>query len=342
MSTIGWYVHHHGSGHLVRFLAIRPHLDADVVVFSSRPAPPELPARTRWVALDRDDDVRTDRDGVALDPHDLRRSRPTAGGALHWAPLHHAGHAARLATIAAVLAEETPSAFVVDVSVEVAVLVRLLGVPLVLMTQPGVRDDAPHALAHRLADAVVATWPSGRSDPSGLDPIEVGGISRFDGRPRAGDPVPGRVLLLGGGSVGERAGVAGVASRDWHRLGGDGPWVEDPWPEICAAEVVVSAAGQNAVADLAAAGARAVVVPEDRPFDEQRATAHELRAAGLAVVVDAWPDDDAWPALLERARQLRPDWSAWQVAGAAARAAAVVSAVADGRSPTGERAGVSA
>lgn len=330
MSTIGWYVHHHGSGHLVRFLAIRPHLDADVVVLSSRPAPPELPARTRWVALERDDDVRTGSDGVARDPHDTDRSRPTAGGALHWAPLHHAGHTGRLAAIADVLAQEPLDAFVVDVSVEVAVLVRLLGVPLVLMTQPGVRDDAPHALAHRLADAVIATWPAGRDDPTGLDPVEVGGISRFDGRPRTGPPEPGRVLLLGGGSAGERAGEAGEAARDWRRLGGDGPWVEDPWPEICAAEVVVSAAGQNAVADLAAAGARAVVVPEDRPFDEQRATAHELREAGLAVVVDTWPDDADWPDLLERARHLGPDWSAWQVAGAAARAAAVVARVADG------------
>jgi len=326
VSTIGWYVHHHGSGHLVRFLAIRPHLDADVVVLSSRPAPTDLPPRTRWVALDRDDDVRTDAAGRV---HDPRRAHPTAGGAFHWAPLHHAGHTARLAAVAATVAEQPLAAFVVDVSVEVAVLVRLLGVPLVLMTQPGVRDDAPHALAHTLADAVVATWPAGRADPTGLRPVEVGGISRFDGRPRSGEPEAGRVLLLGGGSVGERAGVAGAAARDWHRLGGDGPWVEDPWQEICAAEVVVSAAGQNAIADLAAAGARAVVVPEDRPFDEQRATARELREAGLAVVVDAWPDDEEWPALLDRARALRPDWSAWHVAGAAARAAAVIASVAD-------------
>ena len=32
---VGWYVHHHGAGHRTRFSAVRPHLDADVVVFSS-------------------------------------------------------------------------------------------------------------------------------------------------------------------------------------------------------------------------------------------------------------------------------------------------------------------
>ena len=40
---VGWYVHHHGAGHLTRLLAVRPHLDADVVVFSSLAAPVAVP-----------------------------------------------------------------------------------------------------------------------------------------------------------------------------------------------------------------------------------------------------------------------------------------------------------
>ncbi len=54
MSVVGWYVHHHGAGHLTRFLAVRPHLDHEVVVFSSMPAPARLPDRTSWVILPRD------------------------------------------------------------------------------------------------------------------------------------------------------------------------------------------------------------------------------------------------------------------------------------------------
>nr|WP_255521244.1 glycosyltransferase [Frigoribacterium sp. VKM Ac-1396] len=97
---------------------------------------------------------------------------------------------------------------------------------------------------------------------------------------------------------------------------------------MATAEVIVTWAGQNTVADLAALGARAVVVPQTRPFDEQLTTAHALDRAGLAVVATSWPADDEWPALIERARGLRPDWSAWQVEGAAARAATVVAEVA--------------
>ena len=44
---IGWYVHHHGWGHLTRMQAVRPHLREQVTVFSSLPAPRILPARFR-------------------------------------------------------------------------------------------------------------------------------------------------------------------------------------------------------------------------------------------------------------------------------------------------------
>ena len=47
----------------------------------------------------------------------------------------------------------------------------------------------------------------------------------------------------------------------------------------------------------------------------------------LAVVEPAWPGTDAWPALLDRARSLQPDWSQWGVTGAAHRAAAAIAEV---------------
>ena len=71
----------------------------------------------------------------------------------------------------------------------------------------------------------------------------------------------------------------------WTVLGPPGRrWVADPWPLLCAADVVVTHAGQNAIADVAAARRPAVIVPQPRPFDEQATTARALDAAGLAVV----------------------------------------------------------
>lgn len=340
---IGWYVHHHGRGHVTRLLAVAPHLDADIVCFSSFPAPMGLPSNCSWVVLDRDDDVPEG----ASPPDDCD---PTAEGLLHWAPLGHAGHRARLATIAAALAQQQMDAMVVDVSVEVVLLARLLGVPTVVMAQPGHRDDEPHALAFRAASTIIAPWPHGVLQLEHLHPVRdkvvyTGGISRFEGRERtAAEAGRSGVLLLagaGGSSVSQEAveEAAHASGRDWTSLGaGAGSvWTDDPWDALCRAEVVVSWAGQNAIADLAAAGVTAVVVPQERPFDEQVSTARALEANELAVVRSSWPDATDWKGILDRASELRPDWSRWQVAGAARRAAEAIEAVAAGDPAGGGR-----
>ena len=69
-------------------------------------------------------------------------------------------------------------------------------------------------------------------------------------------------------------------------------WVEDPWPLLCAADVIVTHAGQNAIADVAAARRPAVVIAQPRPHDEQLSTAQALHAAQLAVVHRGWPEPE--------------------------------------------------
>ncbi|NQX13270.1 hypothetical protein HQQ80_16715 [Microbacteriaceae bacterium VKM Ac-2855] len=325
--VVGWYVHHHGGGHLARMLAVRPHLDADVVCFSSLPAPEMLPADTEWIELPHDDAAE-----VGRDPE---REDPEVGGLLHWAPLGHRGHRARLARIAAVASERSLAGMVVDVSVEVVLFARLLGLPVVLFTQPGARDDEPHRLAFRAASRIIAPWPAELLQPLHLVPlgartVYTGGITRFEGREP--HPPTSTVLLLSGGggtSVTEQQlhdTRLATADVDWLVLG-RGVWRSDPWPAIAGADVVVSWAGQNAVADIAAAGARAVVIPQERPFDEQRATAAALSRAGLAAVEPVWPEPDQWPALLARARAVQPQWQRWETAGAARRAADAIAEV---------------
>ena len=71
------------------------------------------------------DVVKLPRDDCAL-----QVSEPTAHGALHRAPHHDPGMASRMDTIARWVADAQPEAVVVDVSVEVAVFVRLLGIPI--------------------------------------------------------------------------------------------------------------------------------------------------------------------------------------------------------------------
>ena len=124
-----------------------------------------------------------------------------------------------------------------------------------------------------------------------------------------------------------RAAAATPGTR-WQIAGGSAStWLADPWEALQRAEIVVAAAGQNSVADLAAAGARAVIIPQPRPFDEQMTTGRLLADRQLAVVEPVWPDDGAWPDVLARARDSKPDWAPWGVSGAAERAAAVIAEV---------------
>ena len=111
-SVIGYYVHHQGRGHLQRARAIGRHLAEPPTMFSSIARPDQV---DRWIALPMDNQS---------SPED-----PTASGTLHWVPRHDRGLRRRMAIIAEWIDAAQPDLMVVDVSVEVAVLCRLMGVP---------------------------------------------------------------------------------------------------------------------------------------------------------------------------------------------------------------------
>ena len=102
-------------------------------------------------------------------------------------------------------------------------------------------------------------------------------------------------------------------------------WVDDPWPLLCAADVVVTHAGQNAIADVAASRRPAVVIAQPRPHDEQLATARALHDARLAVVRPSWPAPEDWSAVLEAAAELGGGgWERWSTGTGAEQAATVL------------------
>jgi UDP-N-acetylglucosamine:LPS N-acetylglucosamine transferase len=243
-----------------------------------------------------------------------------------------------MAQVAGWVAEHRPRLLVVDVSVEVALLARLCGVPTVVVALPGTRLDPPHRLAYDSAEALLAPWPEGvhtRDWPSSWRQKVrcFGGISRFDGRPaaplRLAAPRPRHQVLVLWGSGGRSAGsdavaAARAATPDWEWLERDPASSPSPdlWAELCAADVVVSHAGQNAVAEVAAARRPAVVIAQARPFGEQEATAAAVHRLGAAVGLEQWPPAAEWPALLERAVGLGGSgWDRWTTGGGAAAAA---------------------
>jgi Glycosyltransferase family 28 C-terminal domain len=300
-----------------------------VTGLSSLARPPDWPGD--WLMLPRDD---------TGDPV----IEPTARGQLHWAPLGHPGLRDRMAAIAGWIQRSAPSVIVVDVSVEVATLARLLGVPVISVMLPGNRADPAHRLGHALAETLIAPWPAAWSaillgpDTETARIRAVGAFSRFDGR--APEPrIPGRrpsVLVLHGSGGSEisaghvREAAAATPGWAWSVLGGaDAPWLDDPWPALCRADVVVTHGGMNAIADVAAARKPAVVVPQARPHGEQLATSRALDRAGLAVVAGRWPRAASWPAVLRAALELGGErWNAWSTGTGAADAAKIIETVA--------------
>jgi hypothetical protein len=227
-----------------------------------------------------------------------------------------------------------------DVSVEVALLARLHGVPVVGVAMPGDRSDPGHRLGYGIATELIGCWPREAPDMiRGLAPGDasrlrlVGGLSRFPvATPRPRRPGPPRVtVLLGrGGSeltdgVLERA-RSQTPSWEWTCLGGpSGGWSPNPFDLLCDADVVVTHAGENAVAEVAAARRPCVVVPSRRPHDEQLATAQALqRGSWPALVVPTWSHEH-WAQLLDGARALDGEaWSTWCDGHGARRFAQIV------------------
>lgn len=318
---VGWYAHHVGAGHVTRAATVAQRVNAPVVVLSSAPRPDGWP-EAQWVSLP-DDNATGGRDHAA-------------GGTLHWAPLLHEGYRDRMARISSWVNDSRPTCLVADVSVEVLLLGRLLGVPTVGVVMAGDRSDPPHQTGYGAASRLVASWPRTVNPVVGWRPqwdpktSWVGAMSRFDQRTAGRPPRQRRVAVLWGrGSAVPHTELAAArdATPGWHWtfLASTDPDVV--WAGLEDADVVVTHGGQNALAEVAAARRPAVVLPQDRPHDEQRHLAASLDAP-VAVCPD-WPVPGAWPELLRRTAGLDPQrWSRWSDGRAADRFAAVVDDVA--------------
>lgn len=317
--AIGYYVHHQGWGHLHRARAITAHVPAGVTILSS--LPPSDPGRP-WVHLPMDDLTR---------PPDH-----TANGTLHWVPRHDRGLRRRMAAVAEWVDRTDPDLMVVDVSVEIAVMSRLMGVPTVVMAMPGDRSDRAHRSAYDSAHAILAPWTADFSLDQWSNPwpdktFHAGAISRYAGRAplrTAPGGRPSRVLVLwgrGGDPLPDGFLDASVrATPGWcWRQAGTGSAAEVPvWDLLGWADVVVTHGGQNAIAEVAAARRPAVVIAQPRPHGEQAATVATVDRARLAVGLAGLPDPARWPDLLARAAALGGDrWARWAPADAPQRAA---------------------
>lgn len=324
--NIAFYVHHHGSGHLTRSLAIAKHLEGFSITFLGsdlQSYASQIPGHISCINLPMD---------VADEGDSWAKQRHPHG--LHYAPLNLKGQVSRVAIISKFFSETTPLLLVVDVSVEVAMLATLCGVPTIVMRQHGNRTDEAHLLAYQNALGLIA--PYGKE----LQPAEdewlsnktffAGGFSRYSPQAdtsNAADKLAAIFIGRGGSSINHEL-VHYIAAQlpDWRFqvIGavGDGMGnrhssnvnyhgqTDDPKDLLMPCCVVIGNAGNNTVMEIASLGKRMILIPEHRPFEEQEIKAGALEKIGLAEVVrpqEAFEVD--WAELIGKAIFQKPDWS---------------------------------
>ena len=156
---LGYYAHHHGSGHcrqIDKLAALLPtEARQQLTVFTS------LTSDTyTFAAIDEAQVVR-------LPAEDERADDVLAGRAgqnwqpasLHYSPVGNSDIQQRSHKILDTIYQRRIDLMIIDVSVEVAMLCRAASVPYLYVRLPGIRDDVPHLNAFAGALALLAPYP---------------------------------------------------------------------------------------------------------------------------------------------------------------------------------------
>lgn len=156
---IGYYAHHHGSGHCRqadKLAALLPNdARAQLTVFTSLDAD-----NYRFTAIDEQQIVRLNAEDEL--PNDILAGR--AGeywqpASLHYSPVGNTDIQKRSHQILDTIFRRKIDLMIIDVSVEVAMLCRAASIPYLYVRLPGIRDDEPHLGAFAGALALLAPYP---------------------------------------------------------------------------------------------------------------------------------------------------------------------------------------
>jgi len=321
--TIAFYIHHHGSGHFMRSLAIATALKHDKIVFMGSDLNryrDNMPENIQVLHLPMDTPLSTD-------------SKFTKGSQIdcfHYAPLQVIGVTERAAMMTKLFLENNPLLLIVDVSVEVALLARLCGVPTVIIRQHGKRNDLPHKLAYQCAELLIA--PFGKELETSED-VEVlsktfysGGFSRYSKNQiqiRAFNDQIAILIGKGGSSINMKTithiaqqcpdlyfhilGEVTIEQKE-HPLNITFHGLTDNVNEImsrCA--LVIGNLGHNSVMEIATLNKLYIGIPETRPFDEQIDKAQAISGIdGFEVVLADDILKTNWKTLIDNLLKISP------------------------------------
>ncbi|MBE9060886.1 glycosyltransferase [cf. Phormidesmis sp. LEGE 11477] len=338
---VAFYLNLQGAGHCRRFEAIAPHLPSDFeLAVVGMDGPPQVAALDRPI------------ERVSVPSYGPQSHNPFVQQQIaheyHDFLVNHGDNTPFTVAMVSFLGRWKPDLVVSDVGLEASILARMCGIPVIYGRQHGRRWDKGHTLAYDWACSLLAPFSEEleQSDcPQWVreKTFYSGGFSRFAGREKARTAPPNyatekpNILVMtgfGGTQITPQDVITAAESTPqwrWHFLGADliqSPFIHSPglvqdvWPYLCQADLVIANAGHNSTMEIGAAGVPSICIPAQRYFDEQDCKAAVIDAMSLSVVSRQWPDPTDWPELWQRAIALSSTrWQSLQDPDAPKRAA---------------------
>ena len=305
-STILYYIHHHGSGHLQRaksLLAALPDHYQVVLLVASESMQDKVQGTfptlyceclpSKWPA----DAVPTARtfnrafEGVAYTPE--------------------AGNRAQV--FCTLLLAHKVDVFISDVSAELTILARAAGVPCIMQRHSGnTAIDPTQNYAYECAEALFAPYPQVVENEDFAYQFKTHYLGFFSPQFQAHEPASRRGLTLISTDpawvASVLAGLSQINLPIWV-VGCDGPSTSHiHYAGFCQnitqhvpTDIVVCSGGNNLLSELIIMGKKLIITPEPRPYDEQVVKANRLAQGGYAVMMES--QDMLHPSLWQQAIQ---------------------------------------
>jgi UDP-N-acetylglucosamine:LPS N-acetylglucosamine transferase len=317
--AIFYFVHAHGNGHRATFNMLYPALSAHFEV----------------IAITTNDEItaylHAKHDVQVLElppkyPADYEIPKHSFSKAFEVTP-YAIEPAERAKALAEAITHYKPKAFYCDGVPELAIMVRGMGVPVVLVHLPGnIMQDPTQIFAHELADHIVAHFPSSleQSDYAFKSKTYYSGyISQYAGshlQLNERSDIDNVTILLGYDNcdesvlknitIDENIHFTIIGNKRDYDLNKNCTLLSlvKNIRENLIAEIVISAAGQNTIAELLSLHKKIILLPEPRPYDEQIIHTNVLAERNVALLAREDFGAEQWQNVLLKAKAFTPDY----------------------------------
>ncbi len=313
--AILYFINCNGSGHWQKAQAILQHINQTVyVVAEYKPEYISLPNQHCFIPitpLRNLDDCEFSNDAIHIKKFNNRTYLP------------------RVTKIIDLINQYNIHYAVLDVSVDLAMLCRLVDVPYLYFAMHGNRTDNAHLQAYSAADKLLATYPK-EIEQTKIEKWIIrkthyvnGIVKTFDTKIINFDTDKSIILFVKpkGNSDLNAKYLLEIAKHNpqyyWVGIGFETQeeggnytikgFVNNSLSYMYSADYVVSVAGNNSVLETAYLNKPLITKAEPRYFDEHHCKVEALKRENFAVILDEWPKSNFdWQTIIQKTKDLSP------------------------------------